>query len=127
MKKLIFVIALVAFLFMGLGCASLAPSLTPSQFNNKLPNETKADFYDSLTGNKAVSNGNCKLLVKGRKYVAPIGFTVNNDLKNGAKGIDEWVQADGGNAYILNSFEWVSVDDNGSTQLIIYFDTLLCE
>ena len=109
---------------MAVGCAT---SRTPSQFIDEFPNKTSSDFYDSLKGNKAVSNGKCKLLVKGRKYVAPVGFTVNNDMKNGAIGIDEWVQADGGNAYILNNFEWVSVGEDGTTQLLIYFDTLLCE
>ena len=126
MQKLILTsgITLVTMLFVTVGCAT---SRTPSQFLDEFPEQTNSDFYDRLSGNTVVSNDKCKLLVKGRKYASPIGFTVNNDMKNGAKGIDEWVQADGGNAYILNSFEWVSVDDNGSTQLIIYFDTLLCE
>ena len=113
----------VAFLIVLFGCVSL----TPSKFLDKFPNLTNSDFYDRRSGNEVISNGTCKLLVEGRKYVAPIGFTVNNDMKNGARGIDEWVQADGGNAYILNSFEWVNVGDDGATQLLIYFDTLLCE
>lgn len=69
----------------------------------------------------------CKLLVEGRKYIAPIGFTIGNDMQHAAKGIDEWVKADGGNSYILNNYEWISVGNDGATQLIVYFDTLLCE
>ena len=56
-----------------------------------------------------------------------MGFSVKNDLKNGAKGIDEWVKIDGGNAYVLTSYKWVTVDSEGATQLHIEFDTMLCE
>jgi len=66
-------------------------------------------------------------LVQGRNYVAPMGFTPKNDLKNAAKGIDEWVELDGGNAYVLINFKWVTVDGNGSTELHIDFDTMRCE
>jgi hypothetical protein len=34
-------------------------------------------------------------LVRGRNYTVPMGLTVKNDLKNGARGIDEWVKIDG--------------------------------
>ena len=74
-----------------------------------------------------MKSGGCKYLVKGRNYVAPIGLTVKNDLKNGAAGIDEWVQLDGGNAYVLKNYKWVRVDDSGATQLHIDFDTMLCK
>lgn len=43
-----------------------------------------------------------------------------------ALGIDEWVKADGGNAYAVSTFEWVVIGDSGATQLIIVFDTLHC-
>ena len=66
-------------------------------------------------------------MVKGRNYTAPMRLTVNGDLKYGAKGIDEWVELDGGNAYVLISYKWVTVDHNGSTQLSIEFDTMLCD
>ena len=56
-----------------------------------------------------------------------MGLTVNGDLKYGAKGIDEWVELDGGNAYVLVNYKWVTVDEHGSTQLHIEFDTMLCE
>ncbi len=56
-----------------------------------------------------------------------MGFSANADLTNGAEGIDEWVQVDGGNAFILSNYEWVEVGDDGNTQLMLYFDTLLCD
>jgi len=80
-----------------------------------------------LEAEKAVKTERCKYLAKGRNYTAPIGLTVNGDLRYGAKGIDEWVELDGGNAYVLSNYKWVIVDQNGSTQLHIEFDTMLCE
>ena len=57
-----------------------------------------------------------------------LGFTEEGDIKNAAIGIDEWVKADGGNSYILRNYEWINVEDSGgATQLIVYFDTMLCE
>jgi len=106
---------------------SCATSMTPIQFLENFPNSTNSDFYDRQSASEAISNGKCKLLVDGRKYTSPIGLTVDHDLQNGAAGVDEWVRADGGNAYILNNFEWISVGDQGTTQLLIYFDTMLCE
>lgn len=105
------------------GCAT---SLTPSQFNDDFPKATSAKFYDRISATDAISTGQCKLLVSGRKYTAPIGLTVSDDVKNGALGIDEWVKADGGTAYAVSNFEWASVGNEGATQLIIYFDTLGC-
>jgi len=43
------------------------------------------------------------------------------------RGVDEWVELDGGNAYVLTNYKWVTVDHYGSTQLHIEFDTMLCE
>ncbi|SRR5690554_2982234 len=108
-------------------CAIFSTSMTPSQVNDTLPTLTKSRFISQAQAEEAVKANRCKYLVKGRNYTAPIGLTVKNDLKNGAKGIDDWVKLDGGNAYVLNSYKWVTVDHNGSTQLHIEFDTMLCE
>jgi hypothetical protein len=56
-----------------------------------------------------------------------MGLSSKNDLKHAARGIDEWVQLDGGNAYVLKNYQWVTVDLFGSTQLHVEFDTMLCE
>jgi type II secretory pathway pseudopilin PulG len=64
-------------------------------------------------------------LVKGQKYTAPMGMTVKEDLVLGAEGIDARIQEAGGNAYILNSFEWVP--NSYGTQLNLEFDILLYE
>ena len=117
-------IVLFISILVSIACAT---SMTPIQFLEKFPNSTDSSFYDKPGANKAIANGKCKLLVNGRKYVSPIGFTVDDDLQNGAEGVDEWVQADSGNAYALNSFEWISIGDQGTTQLIVYFDTMLCD
>lgn len=106
---------------------SCSSSMTPMQVNNTLPTLTNATLYNRTQAIAAQQDNKCKVLVKNRTYVAPIGFLVKDDLRNGAKGIDEWVQMDGGNAYVLNNYKWVTVDDSGSTQLHIDFDTMLCE
>lgn len=119
--KLIVVIMTLAIL------TSCATSMTPMQVNNTLPTLTKSKFISQAQAEEAVKSKGCKYLVKGRNYTAPIGLTTKDDLRNGAKGIDEWVKLDGGNAYVLINYKWVTVDDNGSTQLHIEFDTMLCE
>ncbi|WP_338732137.1 hypothetical protein [Mangrovimonas cancribranchiae] len=106
---------------------SCATSMTPSEVNNLLPTLTNTTFYNKPQAIKALKNNKCSVLVKGRSYVAPIGTTVKNDLKNAAYGIDEWVKIDGGNAYSLVNYKWVTVDHNGSTQLHVDFDTMLCK
>ena len=107
--------------------ASCATSMSPIEVNNTLPNLTKSKFISQSQAEEAIKTNRCKYLVKGRNYAAPMGLTVKDDLKYGAKGIDEWVELDGGNAYVLISYKWVTVDHNGSTQLHIEFDTMLCE
>lgn len=110
---------------------SCASSLTPIQFAEQFPDRTTSRYYNQIQGKEAVANGSCRLLVENRKYLAPVGLTLQNDMKYGARGIDEWVQVDGGNAYILNNYEWVSVhdlnNDMSGTQLVLYFDTMNCK
>ena len=84
---------------------------------------TKSRLINQFEVNELTKKGTCRILVPGRKYNAPMGLTVKADLKNAAKGIDEWVGLDKGNAYVLRNYEWVAVGDNGSTQLRIEFDT----
>jgi hypothetical protein len=106
------------------GCAT---SMTPRQFNEALPKSTKSRFYGRTAANDAVAAGQCRLLVADRKYTSPIGMTVNGDLDGAARGIDEWVSADRGNAYSVGDFAWATVGDSGATQLTVRFDTLSCK
>jgi hypothetical protein len=106
---------------------SCATSMSPVMVNNTLPTLTKSKFVSPKEAEEAIRTNKCKFITKGRSYTAPVGLTTKNDLKNGAKGIDEWVELDGGNSYVLRSYKWVTVDHNGSTQLHIEFDTMLCE
>ena len=107
--------------------SSCATSMTPTQVSNTLPTLTNSKYYNQTEANEAQNGNKCRLLVRGRNYVAPMGFTVKDDLKNGAKGIDEWVKMDGGNAYVLINYKWLTVDQDGSTQLHVDFDTMKCE
>jgi len=101
--------------------------MTPVEVSNALPTLTKSKYLTQSLTEESVNTNKCRYLTKDRKYVAPIGFLPKDDLRNGAKGIDEWVQLDGGNAYVLKNFKWLTLDNNGSTQLHIDFDTLICE
>lgn len=125
--KLIKLSILAYLIFTYFSCAIFATSMTPAEVNETLPRLTKTEFYSTIQGEKAVKDEDCKILVKGREYAAPLGMTVHEDLKYGARGIDEWVEADGGNAYILINYRWENVGDSGATQLHLEFDTMLCE
>ncbi len=101
--------------------------MTPIEVAAKLPTMTKSKYYSQAQGEENVKAGKCKYLVKNRTYVAQMGMTVIDDLRFGAKGIDQWVTMDGGNAYVLKNYSWVTVGGHEGTQLHIEFDTMLCE
>lgn len=114
-------------LFLTLLLSSCASSMTPTEVTNTLPTLTNAVFYNQVQATEVKKSNKCKVLVAGRNYTAPIGFTTKDDLINGARGIDEWVTLDGGNAYVLVNYKWLTVNHNGTTQLYIDFDTMQCE
>jgi hypothetical protein len=123
-SKIIFFFCVVTF---STSCSLFKSSMSPTELYDTLPTYTNATF---MTANQ-VQNSNCILLTENRSYTAPIGPTVKGDLKNGAKGIDEWVELDGGNAYVVKDFHWmtVAVDPQSggrTTQLYIEFDTYVC-
>jgi len=119
----LFIIIIGTLLFLN----SCATSMTPMKVNSTLPELTESKIISQAEAEEAIISNRCKYLVKGRSYTASIGLTAKNDLKNAAKGIDEWVELDGGNSYVLRNYKWVTVDHNGSTQLHVEFDTMLCE
>lgn len=106
---------------------SCATSMSPSEVNETLPTLTLSTHYSQSQAEEAVNSERCKYLDRGKAYVAPIGLTVKSELRSAAKGIDEWVEVDGGNAYVLKSYKWETLDQYGSTQLHIEFDTMLCQ
>jgi hypothetical protein len=117
---------LLAFTFSG--CASymaLFTPLSPQQINSTLPTLTTSEFITRQEADEAEKNNKGKYLIKGRSYTAPLGLTTMDDLKSGARGIDEWVQLDGGNAYVLTNYKWVTIDGSGAAQLQLDFDTYL--
>lgn len=100
--------------------------MSPSQFMAEFPKATKSRLVDQSKLKELVDGGACKVRITERKYSSPIGMTVSGDLRGGAKGVDEWVAADGGNAYAIRTYDWVNVGDRGKTQLVVTFDTLYC-
>ena len=75
--------------------SSCATSMTPSKVSSILPQMTKAKFYSQVEAQEAIRTNGCKILVKDRKYLAPMGTSLTADLRNGAVGIDDWVNIDG--------------------------------
>jgi hypothetical protein len=109
------------------GCSVLQSSMTPTELYDILPTMTTSLFLNA----EEAQRSSCTCLTKNRNYTAPMGFTVKHDLKNGAKGIDEWVSLDQGNAYVVKNYRWMTIGidlKNGSTatQLYIEFDTYKC-
>ena len=126
MNKIVKIFLVVSVITLLISCAT---SMTPMEVYNTLPTLTQSRFISQAQAEEDIKSNKCKYLVKGRTYTAPIGFTVKDDLRNGAKGIDEWVKLDGGNAFVLTNYKWVtvSVGKDAATQLYIEFDTLLYE
>ena len=125
MKKSIKILSTICLSVILYSCAT---SMTPMQVNNSLPKYTKSSYLSI----DQVQSPNCKCLTRGRSYAAPVGTTTKNDLQNAAKGIDEWVSIDGGNAYRLINFKWKSISTNEysssyATQLTVDFDTYICQ
>ncbi|MDA9018488.1 hypothetical protein N9H44_02400 [Saprospiraceae bacterium] len=108
-------------------CTVFKLSMLPSEVYNTLPNFTKSKMISYQKAEEEIEAHRCKYLVKGRDYSANMGLTVKDDLKNGAKGIDDWVDLDGGNTYVLLTYRWEVLGDNVGTQLHLKFDTMLCE
>ena len=108
-------------------CSVFETSMTPTELYNTLPSMTKSKFLKE----EEIQKLGCTCLTKNRNYTAPMGLTVKDDLRNGAKGIDEWVTLDKGNAYFVKNYKWMTVgydSKNGSTatQLYIEFDSYSC-
>lgn len=105
---------------------SCESTMSPIKVNQTLPNLTEMEFINQVEAEELVESNKCQYLVKERTYAAPLGFTLKEELRSAAKGIDEWVQIDGGNAYVLRSYNWTRVGSAGSTQLYVDFDTMTC-
>lgn len=128
MKKHIKLLTIIGISLLVVSCGIFQTSMSPSEVHSTLPFYTKSTFLTE----EQVQKMNCRCLTRNRSYTAPVGFTVKNDLKNGAYGIDEWVLLDGGNSYVLKNFHWMTIgydmqNSISATQLFVEFDTYICE
>lgn len=101
-------------------------SYTPSKMIKTLGSFTKSKILLQSEISDLIDSKKCKYLTKNRSYGAPVGLFAKNDIKNAAKGIDEWIEMDKGNSYVLTNYKWVPKDVHGSTQLFVEFDSLHC-
>ena len=101
-------------------------SMSAGQFYAEFPAATQSHYLTGADADAASIGGVC-IRLDGRTYAAPMGATVDEDLRNGAEGVDAIVANDGGNAYRISSYEWRPDIWSDGTQLHIYFYTLLCD
>ena len=116
---------LTLFVFILSFVISCGVSMLPSEVNTLLSKSTVTKLIVKAQADEDLQTNKCKLLVKGRSYNAPPGFSVSSDIKNAAIGIDDWVKIDGGNSYSIITYKWIPIDNNGGSQLYVEFDTLL--
>ena len=104
------------------------PALTPAEVNGTLPTLVYSKYFTKPQADEAVNSQRCKYLVTERKYIVPPAISPYQELANGAQGIEEWINVDGGNAFALVNYNWVTIPggDNNTTQLHLTFDTMIC-
>lgn len=90
------------------------------------PTLTKSTYVDKNKIETLVENKQCRLITENKQYSAPVAGSVKGDMKKGAKGVDELIQLEGGNSYVLKNFNWKNFDSWGSTQLHLEFDIYDC-
>ena len=128
MKFLYKSLVVISSILLFASCSAFKTSMTPTELYATLPAMTTTKFLQEAEVQKL----GCTCLTKNRNYTAPMGLTVKHDLKNAAKGIDEWVQIDKGNAYVLKNYKWITVNYDAktgstATQLYVEFDTYSCK
>lgn len=122
--KQIFSLLILASAFLVYSCAT---SKSPASFYSIFPTLTQSKHITRAEIGALVNNKQCILVTENRQYHAPLAGSVNGDMKKGAKGVDEFVQLDSANAYVIKNFSWINYDSWGSSQLYLEFDTYKCQ
>ena len=111
-------------------CAS-EPLLPPGplgldayEFYNTFPKLTVSSYYEDVDAAISINANKCKPF-QPHLIRARIGTDLAEDMRNGAAQIDRAVIGDGGDAYVINTYEWVPVRE-GATELNIQITSLLC-
>ena len=115
------VICLVGCIGLLTGCAMSMPA---DQFYTEFPAATQSLYLTGADAGVAIMDGSC-IKLDEQRYTVPIGLTVSDEVRNGAKGVDAIVANDGGNAYRISGYAWIPAG-GGATQLQVDFDTLIC-
>ena len=100
-------------------------SMPAGQFYAEFPAATQSLYMTGADARIALMNGSCIELDEHR-YTVPIGLTVNDEVRSGAKGVDAIIANDGGNAYRISAYAWIPAG-GGATQLQVDFDVLVCK
>lgn len=106
------------------GCVT---AMSAQQFYAEFPEATSTRYVPGAEAIVATKDGSCRI-IDDHVYNAPIGMTVQGDVRSGAEGVDGIVADDGGNAYRIANFSWLPVGDgSGATQLRVEFESLSCD
>ncbi len=117
--------SLILLLLLPIACLSgCAMSMPAEQFYAEFPAATQSRYLTGADATFAILEGACIELDEHR-YLVPVGYTVGEELRNGAEGVDVIIANDGGNAYKISNYAWVHLA-SGATQLQIDFHTLHC-
>ena len=73
----------------------------------------------------ALESGACVELSEHRLQ-GKVGLTLSHDLNMLAGEIDSIVTYNGGNSYVINSWQWVVVDGLGSTAPLVEITVMNC-
>lgn len=122
MKKLIFATTL---LIIGVLIISGKPK-SPKVFYEMFAKMTKSKLIMPQELNALVDNKKCAL-ISSKSYAGPVALSIKGDMKKAAKGVDEYVELEGGNAYHIKNYKWENFGHLGSTQLNIDFDIYKCD
>jgi len=101
------------------GCAMTA---TTAQMQNL---ETESSQVPMGYAKSALESGACVELGEHRLQ-GRAGMTISSDLKMLADEIDSTVTYNGGNSYIIHSWQWVLIDNAGSTAPLVEITVMNC-
>lgn len=118
MKPLLTMIGIVMYAALVTGCAMTA---TTSQMQNL---KTESSQVPMGYATDAMESGACVELSQ-HDVQGGAGLTISNDLNMLADEIDSAVTYNGGNAYVLNSWQWVHIG-GGATAPLVDITVLNC-
>ena len=112
----------VALAVLAVVLAGCATTPTTSQMQNLTTESSQVPVGFATS---AIESGACIELSR-HEFQGKVGLTLSHDLSLLANEIDSVVEFNGGNAYMIHSWQWVIVDGMGSTAPLVEITVLDC-